>query len=57
MALIDSLAVSNLGLGGENPPLTNTNPSGELGALSLEGSLFDRDNGATPPKYSDNPPT
>lgn len=56
MALIDSVAVSNLGFGGESPTLTNANPSGELGALFLEGSLFDRDNGSTPPKYLDNPP-
>lgn len=56
MALIDSVAVSNLGFGGQDPTLTNASPSGELGTVFLEGSLFDRDNGATPPKYLDNPP-
>lgn len=56
MALIDSVAVSNLGFGGQDPALTNATPSGELGGAFLEGSLFDLDNGATPPKYLDNPP-
>lgn len=56
MALKDSVAVSNLGLGGQDPAITNASPSGELGQVFLEGSLFDRDNGATPAKYLDNPP-
>lgn len=56
MALKDSVAQSALGLGGQDPSLTNSSPS-EGGIVTLEGSTLDRDNGATPTKYLDNPPT
>lgn len=56
MALKDSAAQSALSLGGQDPTLTNPAPSNG-GILTLEGSTLDRDNGATPPKYLDNPPT
>ena len=56
MALLDSLAVSILGFKGQTPPVTNPNPLGEGGKKSLEQSILDRNNGATPPKYLDNPP-
>jgi len=55
MALIDSVALSNLGLGGADPQLTNPAPSNN-GNLILQGSIFDLNDGATPPKYLDNPP-
>lgn len=56
MALIDSVALSNLGLGGADPQLTNPAPSGAQGIGILQGSIFDINDGATPPKYLDNPP-
>ncbi len=56
MALKDSAAQSALSLGGQDPALTNTAPSNE-GIVTLEGSTLDRDNGATPTKYLDNPPS
>ena len=57
MALKNSVTLSNLSLGGETPANTNPSPSGEAGAGFLEGSIFDRENGATPTKYLDNPPS
>ena len=56
MALKDSASQSALSLGGQDPALTNTSPSNE-GIVTLEGSTLDRDNGATPTKYLDNPPS
>lgn len=56
MALINSAAQSSLSLGGQDPALTNPSPSNG-GIITLEGSTLDRDNGTTPSKYLDNPPT
>jgi len=56
MALIDSIAISNLGLGGADPQITNPSPSGNNGINILQGSIFDINDGATPAKYLDNPP-
>jgi len=55
MALLDSAAQSALSLGGQTPAQTNAAPSNE-GVVTLEGSTLDRDNGATPTRYLDNPP-
>lgn len=56
MSLLKSLKVSILGFKGQTPPVTNPNPLGPLGKKSLNNSILDRNNGATPPKYSDNLP-
>ena len=56
MALKDSAAQSALSLGGQDPALTNPSPS-DGGIITLEGSTLDRDNGATPTRYLDNPPS
>jgi hypothetical protein len=56
MSLKDSVAISNLGLGGADPQITNAAPSNN-GVSILEGSIFDLNDGATPPKYLDNPPS
>lgn len=56
MSLLKSLQSSLLGFKGQTPPVTNPNPLGEGGKKTLDGSLLDRNNGATPPKYLDNPP-
>ena len=56
MSLLKSLQTSILGFKGQTPPVTNPNPLGSLGKKSLDNSLLDRNNGATPPKYLDNPP-
>jgi len=55
-SLLNSLGKTNLSFGGQTPPVTNPNPLGENGKKTLEGSILDRNNGATPPQYSDNPP-
>jgi hypothetical protein len=57
MALKDSAAQSALSLGGQTPATTNASPSGDQGIITLEGSTLDRDNGATPTRYLDNPPS
>ena len=56
MSLLKSLQVSILGFKGQTPPVTNPNPLGVGGKKSLNNSILDRNNGATPPKYIDNPP-
>jgi hypothetical protein len=56
MSLLKSLQVSLLGFKGQTPPVTNPNPLGANGKKSLDNSILDRNNGATPPKYLDNPP-
>lgn len=56
MSLLKSLQVSILGFKGQTPPVTNPNPLGENGKKTLDGSILDRNNGATPAKYIDNPP-
>lgn len=56
MSLLKSLAVSILGFKGQTPPVTNPSPLGENGKKTLAGSILDRNNGGTPPKYLDNPP-
>ena len=56
MSLLKSLAVSILGFKGQTPPVTNPTPLGENGKKTLAGSILDRNNGGTPPKYLDNPP-
>ncbi len=57
MSLLKSLQVSLLGFKGQTPPVTNPNPLGTSGKKSLDNSILDRNNGATPPKYLDNPPS
>ena len=57
MALKDSAAQSALSLGGQIPAPFNRNQLGPDGELPLSVSGLDRDNGATPPRYLDNPPT
>lgn len=57
MALKDSAAQSALSLGGQIPAPFNRNQLGPDGELTLSVSGLDRDNGATPPRYLDNPPT
>ncbi len=52
MSLLKSLTVSQLGFGGQTPPVTNPSPLGENGKKTLEGSILDRNNGSTPPSYS-----
>jgi hypothetical protein len=47
---------SLLSFGGQTPPVTNPNPLGEGGVKTLAGSILDRNNGATPKSYLDNPP-
>jgi len=54
--LLQSLQLSNLGFGGATPPVTNPNPLGPNGINTLVGSQLDLNDGATPPKYLDNPP-
>jgi hypothetical protein len=56
MSLLKSLAVSILGFKGQTPPVTNPSPLGENGKKTLNGSILDRLDGGTPPKYLDNPP-
>ena len=56
MSLLKSLKVSLLGFKGQTPPVTNPNPLGAEGKKTLDKSLLDRNKGATPPKYTDNPP-
>ena len=62
MALIDSLASTTLGLGGEAPAL-RAGASADTSKVHVDGgninagsSAIDLD-GATPAKYLDNPPT
>lgn len=57
MALKDSAAQSALSLGGKDPAAFNANQLGPDGELALSTSGLDRDNGATPTRYLDNPPT
>ena len=56
MSLLKSLKTSILGFKGATPPVTNPNPLGAGGKKTLDSSILDRNNGATPPKYLDNPP-
>ena len=56
MSLLKSLQVSILGFKGQTPPVTNPSPLGENGKKTLNGSILDRFDGGTPPKYLDNPP-
>ena len=56
MSLLKSLKVSLLGFKDQTPPVTNPNPLGAGGKKTLDQSILDRNNGATPPKYTDNPP-
>jgi len=51
-----ALAGSGLDFDGATPPVTNPNPLGVNGINSLAGSILDRNNGATPPSYSDSLP-
>lgn len=55
-SLLQSLQQSQLGFQGQTPPVTNPSPLGVNGITTLENSQLDLNNGATPPKYLDNPP-
>jgi hypothetical protein len=57
MALKDSAAQSALSLGGKDPAPFNPNKFGPKGEVVLAQTGLDRDNGATPPRYLDNPPS
>jgi hypothetical protein len=56
ISLLQSLQLSQLGFQGQTPPVTNPNPLGPNGVNTLVGSQLDLNDGATPPKYLDNPP-
>jgi hypothetical protein len=56
MSLLNSLAQSNLGFGGQTPPVTNPNPLGLNGQTCLNISNLDLANGGTPSGYLDNLP-
>jgi hypothetical protein len=56
MALLQSLAVTNLGFKGQQPPVTNPNPLGPNGQTCLNVSSLDLANGGTPTGYLSNLP-
>jgi hypothetical protein len=56
ISLLQSLQISQLGFQGQTPPVTNPSPLGANGQNTLNASQLDLNNGATPPKYLDNPP-